>query len=214
MAAAEVYQKEDRLTTFIDSYFTETEKKKIEVRSLTGGWSSAKLFHVKTPENQYALRFLHPHKSLPHEYYMLELVSKTGIAPHIYYMDAERGIILMSYINDAKTISLDEAKVAILPIAHALRQVHNIPKAPFPLMRFIDKIRQNYSKLENHCLMDENYAEIMRGVESLHLKLEARSYPKSMIHGDLHGKNMFLTKEGSILSLIGKVLVMMIPFLI
>ncbi|HAB99412.1 MAG TPA: hypothetical protein DCE71_06290 [Parachlamydiales bacterium] len=154
---------------------------------------------LKTPENQYALRFLDPSKSLPHEYYMLELVSKQGVAPHVYHMDAEKGIILMAYVNDAKTISLDEAKLAILPITSALHQVHSIPKAPFPLMRLIDKIRHNCSKLKCHSLINESCAKTMSEIEELHLKLEAQGYPQSMIHGDLHGKNMFLTKEGSVL---------------
>ena len=200
--AIESVSDQERIDSFISSYFGEQEKKQITLRPLTGSWSFAKLYHIKKADKQYVVRFQNLASSAcSKECYMLDAASRAGISPHVYHLDQERGVILMDYINDATTISIKQAQQpdTIHTMALSLRLAHAIPKVTCPINRLIDDVHDHFSTLNKFGLVNESMSLIMQKIEHLFAKLDALQYPRKMIHGDLHGKNIFLTQEGSIL---------------
>lgn len=191
-----------RIDAFIYSYFGKDAKTQITVSPITSGWSEAELYRLTFQEKQYVVRFQDTtDPRYLKSFYILEQASKLGVSPYLYYTDREHGVIMMDCINNAVTMSLEQAQKpnTIQAVAEALRTVHSIPKIEQPLSRLIDIVYESYATLNNLGLVDVTIKEKIQKLEQLYAELDAGKYPQAMIHGDLHKKNIFLTKEGNIL---------------
>jgi thiamine kinase-like enzyme len=186
----------------LDSHFSEEERGRIEVLPLEAGWTSARLYCLTLDEKKYVVRFQDlTQKTCEKECYMLAQASLKEVAPHVYYIDQKNGIILMDYINNATTISFEEAKrpSSLEVLGDTLRKTHCIPKPPYPLKRLFQKVQGHYDSLNSLKLLTEQMCDIMKTLQKLFHELESYNFEQTTIHGDLHVKNIFLTQNGSIL---------------
>jgi thiamine kinase-like enzyme len=200
--ADETNSVQQKLNTFLCSTFGKEESEQILAKPLTDGWSSAKLFHLKQAEKHYVVRFQNlENSSRLKECDMLMKASQAKIAPHVYLVNQEEGVILMDYINDGTTITYDHARQSdiLRNLAQAVRTIHTLPKTPYPVNRLLDKVRDHYAGLNRFDLVTEEMRSRMSTFEQLHTQLDNFHYPQTMIHGDLHVKNIFLTRENAIL---------------
>ncbi len=198
--AIENTQDKDRFETFISSFFG--TKQDVTVRPLSGGWSMAKLYYLKTNDKEYVVRFQDLASSAcAKERYMSEKASQRHIAPQVYHIDPEQGVIVMDYINNSTTISIQDAQTpsSIRAMARSLQKVHEIPKVSYPINRLLDDVHDQYSSLKKLGLVNESIKTSMLILEQLQKKLDSYRFPQTMIHGDLHMKNIFLTNKGTIL---------------
>lgn len=191
----------DALKNFINTYFSVEEKEKIITSPLTAGWSPAELIHLQLGKKHYVLRILSPEKRDSKECYMLKQASELGIGPHVHHIDIEKGTILMDYVNNAKTISLEEAHdpVVIKKMGETLAKAHLIPQFGDLTWRHFNKIETNFSHLKQRKMVDNSLTSYMGKVERLYKELLIQENPRVMIHGDLHVKNIFHTVDGDIL---------------
>ena len=193
-------EQDHRLKGFIESYFNEDGQKKLIVSALNAGWSSAALYLIRVGNKAYVacLQDLSKTSRLK-ECYMLKQTSQKKISPQIHFIDEESGIILMDYINAAKTISFEDLdQKSVTALGKTLKKAHKIPKPPYHLERLWDKVQRHFSTLASLNLVDENRSLLKTRFQDLYNKLDALKFPKTTIHGDLHIKNIFLTEQNSI----------------
>lgn len=192
----------NRLHQFLNSYFSEEERKRIKISPLEAGWSSAELYCLSLDDKNYVARFQNSNQEICRkECYMLEQASEKEVTPNIYYIDQENGVILMDYINNATTISFEEAKrhSSLQNLGKTLRKTHSIPKPPYPIERLSQKVQGHYDSLNSLGLLNEQMRDIMKKLQKLFYELDSYNFVLATIHGDLHIKNIFLTRTGSIL---------------
>jgi aminoglycoside phosphotransferase (APT) family kinase protein len=70
---------------------------------LDGGASGASLYRFEASGGRYVLRLEGPRTALrnPHQYVCMQIAAEAGVAPRLLYVDAERGVAIMDFVQAA-----------------------------------------------------------------------------------------------------------------
>ncbi len=96
------------------------------IRLLSGGLTGVPVYQISVDNKLFAIKLENvddKNFDLTRSYKILESVSEQGIAPAVYFTDAERGIILMKYIEVKP--NPEASPISINKYAELLRNLHN-----------------------------------------------------------------------------------------
>jgi len=95
-----------------------------EIRPLTGGLSTARVFRIVVRNQPYLLRLTMPGAPAGDpagQLSSMQTAAEAGIAPHIWYVDGHEGILIADFV-EARPYPADMA----LLVAHTLYRVHSL----------------------------------------------------------------------------------------
>ncbi len=109
------------------------------INLLSGGLTGVPVYRIEVKNKSYAIKLENiadKNFDLVRSYKIIEMVSKQGISPTVYFTHAERGIILMEYIEQKP---LPEATpVMMQKLAGVLRKLHE--KNSFPKWKTVVEV--------------------------------------------------------------------------
>lgn len=175
----------------------------IKLKPLTGGISDAKIFKFEINNKQYVIRILD--KKLKRETRRSEVdiqltAASIGMAPKIFYIDSKENpkLIIMEFI-DGREFSKHDFKdnKTVNKLINIIKSFHNCKANFISKKTRIERLGELYRKnIEiNKVVYPSCFDELMEN-----LKNNVKKFGRTtvQIHGDLHPKNILITKTGDI----------------
>lgn len=159
------------------------------VSLLSGGLTGVPVYKIEVEKKAYAIKLENVNDKrfdLIRNYKIIEMVSKQGISPLVHFTDAERGIILMNYIEvKARPEASSES---IKEFADLIRSLHE--KNSFPnwksVIEIVYEIYQTFpEKFRQNKIIDNCMQEIKKMENILFDEIDIRS-----CHCDLNPVNI------------------------
>lgn len=189
-----------KINLFLENYFN--QRCNWSLFPLFGGHSDAKNYFFEMEGIPYVLRIENPNVPLEHnlkELFSFEGASKRGAAPRIYAISPDFSYLLIEYLN-IPTLSLKDAKTHVVKLAEMISKIHAMPQNPYAKKSQIAQFMEIYKDLKKDGMALKDLDEAVQELEPLDIKIGKHQAAKATLHGDLHPRNLFLTKDKRVLA--------------
>lgn len=128
-----------------------------DIRELTSGLSSARVFCIVVKGDPYLLRIITRTDAMgdpTFQFNCMKVAAEAGIAPRIWYLSIEDRISITDFVK-AQSFSVKEAKIKL---AKRLRELHSLPLFP-KLISFQDTIDDFLQRFQEAKILPESMTE-------------------------------------------------------
>lgn len=174
------------------------DDKALEVAPLTGGYSDAQNFLLRSGNKKYVLRIQKLGEDFSNEIYTMQQAAKLKIAPEILYVTQDRQAVLMEFVEGC-TLSASQAhdSQSSAQIAQGIGVIHLIPRNPSNThLSFFDAVKKVYEEMQKQNQFATERNEMMQEFIKTNLKLAQMDAPRVTTHGDLNPRNIFIGAHG------------------
>lgn len=188
---------EVRFQYAVQHFFPHIPLETISSTLLSGGFSEASNYKISCPtceQQTYVIRLYPPKQSaqdLRREFWAFTQASNLGIAPKVYAASIPLKSLLTDY-ESRPTLSWEQAHEpdAIHRIGFGIRQIHSIPKSPYPNDSWFSAYNQMTLASQN-----ESAAQILQLLQKYDQELSLLPPNKVTVHGDLNPRNIFINPD-------------------